>query len=75
MTGICGLREVYVISCRSRFAELEARCADVPASRLLVAIAAQLPAARMRAVSMGSAWLEALPLLTVRARHETVECA
>ena len=64
-----------MISCISRFAELEARCADVPASRLLVAIAAQLPAARMRAVSMGSAWLEALPLLTVRARHETVECA
>ena len=62
-----------MISCISRVAELEARCADVPAYRLLVALAAQLPAASMRVVCMVSAWLEALPLPTVRARHGLVE--
>ena len=70
-----GLRVMGVRSCRWREDELEARLSHTPACTLLMALAAQLAADRMRAVLKGSACLEALPLPIQRGRHGSTGCA
>ena len=75
MPGVSGLRAAGVSSCRERVFESEARYGDAPVHAVLVALAAQLPADRMRAVRVGFACLEALWLPTSRIRHGSVECA
>ena len=75
MRIVGGHRVMGVSSSRERGDELEARSCDAAACTVLVALAAQLPAAGMRAVRMVFAWLEAWPLPTPRSRHGSVECA
>ena len=67
--------QMGVRSCRWREDELEARLSHAPACTLLMALAAQLAADRMRAVLKGSACLEALPLPIQRGRHGSTGCA
>ena len=75
MRIVGGQRVMSVRSSGARGDEPEARLCDAPACRLSWRCAAQLPAARIRAVHNGSARLEALSLPTQHNRHGSVECA
>ena len=69
-----GLCVMGVRSCRWCEDELEARLSHTPVCTLLMALAAQLAADRMRAVLKGSACLEALPLPIQCGRHRSTGC-
>ena len=75
MRIIGGQRVTGVSSSRERGDEPEARSSDAAACTVLMALAAELAAGRIRAVRHGSSWLEAVPLPTVRVWHISVECA